>query len=346
VNKVHSDAVVVDCHNDLIQLVARARRFGKTGTLSTRWLPALRAGGINVQVLPIFVDDEYVPDAALRRTLLLIETIHREAAESGGEFVICGTGAEIDTAVAAGKIAIVIAFEGSSAVGDNVELFATVFRLGLRMASFSWFGRTMLADGSGEDEAGGRLTRAGVRALAELERLGIVMDISHLSRAGTESVLELATRPVVASHSSARSICNHHRNLDDAAIKGIAATGGVIGINFFPGFVSRENPTVDRLVDHIGHVAETAGIDHVGLGPDFIKESVEELFPDQPDLRMEGLDPRATIQGLDSPARLPAVTDALLRRGFTPPDVMKVLGGNFLRVFRDVMGRPGAGSGG
>jgi membrane dipeptidase len=336
-NEIHERPVIVECHNDLLLLIARARSIGKTNSLADRWVPALRKGGVNVQVLPISLDGE--AEATLRKTILLIEYLHRETEAAADEVILCATGTEIDAAVAEGKIALVLALEGSQAVGGDIELFTTFFRLGVRMASFTWFGRTMLGDGSGE-AAGGRLTSAGERAVGELEHLGVLLDISHLSEAGVEHVLELATRPVISSHSSARALCDHHRNLGDEQIRGIAATGGVIGINFFPAFIDPDQPTIDRVVDHIEHVANTAGLDHVGIGPDFVKEIVDELYPNQPDLRIEGLDPRATIAGLEGPQDLPALTEALLRRGFSEEDLKKILGANFLRVFRQVMGIP------
>lgn len=334
---IHERAVVVDCHNDLLLLVGRARSVGKVDTLSTRWLPALRTGGVDVQVLPISLDGE--AEATLRKTLLLIEHLRDEVETAADDAALCLSGADIEAALGANKVAFVLALEGSQAVGSDVELFHTFFRLGVRMASFTWFGRTMLGDGSGEN-TGGRLTRAGIRAVGVLESLGIILDVSHLSDAGVEHVLEIATRPVVASHSSARDVCEHHRNLTDEHIRAIADTGGVIGINFFAGFIDPDRPTVDRVVDHIEHTARVGGIDHVGIGPDFVKELVDEIFADQPVLRIEGLDPRATIPGLEGPQDLPALTAALSARGFSDGDIAKILGANFLRLFRDVMGTP------
>lgn len=340
-NEVHRNAVVVDCHNDLILMVERARRLGNPGTLAARWLPRLREGGVDVQVLPIHMDEAYLPESALRRTLLILEALHREAGAAPQETAVCRTGEEIDAAVAAGKVALVIALEGGQAIGRNPELIGTFFTLGVRMSSFTWFDRTFLADGSGEDGAGSRLTRAGVEALAEMERVGMVFDVSHLGRAGTEHALSIATRPVVASHSSARAIRDYHRNLDDELLKGVAATGGVVGINFFPGFIDLRIHTVDRIVDHIEHVAGVAGIDHVGLGPDFVKELYAETAPDELDIEWDGMRASDSIEGLEGPQDLPVLTDRLLERGFPAEDVAKILGANFLRVFRQVMGVPG-----
>ena len=142
-------------------------------------------------------------------------------------------------------------------------------RLGVRVASIAHWGRTALADGSGEDATGSRLTAPGVAALREMERLGMIFDVSHLGASGVAHVLELATRPVMATHSSARALRDHHRNLTDDQIRGVAATGGVICVNFLPGFLA-EDPadfTVDRLVDHIEHVAGVGRDRPRGPGP-------------------------------------------------------------------------------
>lgn len=336
--RLHHEAVVVDCHNDLILHVARERSFGRVDSFRDYWIPNLREGGVDVQVLPVYNEPEYFPEGTVRRTLKLIQLLHEEVAKNADQVALCGNGEEIDAALAEGRIALILSFEGSAAIGADVELFETFFRLGLRMASFSWFGRTLLADGSAEEQTGGRLTRAGVAALSEMERLGIVMDVTHLSIAGVDHVLELARRPVIASHSGARMIFDHHRNLYDEQIKGIAATGGVVGLVFFPGFIDPARPSVDRIVDHIVHISEIAGMDHVGIGPDFIGEYVASRYPNEPDLKIEGLDARAQIEGCFTSRDLPALTDALADRGFIEEDMRKVLGENFLRVFRAVMG--------
>jgi membrane dipeptidase len=338
--RLHQETDVVDCHADWILLIAKEVARGRPNPLGDRWVPHLRAGGVDVQVMPVFVEAEYLPEGALRRTLVLLELLHRQAALNPGEVVLATNGSEIDRGLRESKILLVAALEGSPAIGNDITLIETFFRLGVRMASFSWFGRTFLAEGSGEEDAGGRLTKAGVAAMAEMERLGMLMDVSHLSARSTDHVLEIATRPVVASHSSARAICDHHRNLSDEHLKGIATLGGVTGINFFHAFVDPENPTIDRLVDHIEHVASVAGVDHVGIGPDFVKEYFEEFYPNDPDLMIEGLRARVSIDGLETSSDLPALTAKMLDRGFSPGDVKKVLGENFLRVFREVMGVP------
>jgi membrane dipeptidase len=318
-----------------------ARRPGRwAGYFRENWLPQLRDGGVDVQVLPVFIDDDYRPEGALRQTLRMIEAAHRIAEGNPDEVALCLDGPALETTLAAGRIALVLALEGCPGIDADVELLATMHRLGVRVASLTHFGRTALADGSGEDSTGGRLTRAGVAALAEMERLGILFDVSHLGAAGVDHVLELATRPVIATHSSARALRDHHRNLSDAHLKEIAGGGGVVCVNFFAGFIDETEHTVDRLVDHLEHVAAVAGVDHVGIGPDFLKELEDEIWPAwRDDYVVEGIDVRSVIPGLEGPRGLPLITEALVRRGFAEDDVMKVLGGNVVRLFGAELGR-------
>lgn len=339
-----SRPVFVDCHNDFLLLFARERAVGHDDSLARRFIPQFRAAEIDVQVAPIYIEQEILPEAALRQTLRVIEQLKEEIESSDAPVALCGTGDEIDAAVMDGKLALVLALEGSHAVAGDIELFSTFFRLGVRMASFTWMGNTVLAGGSADGDPGAGLSRKGAGAVRVLEELGIVIDVSHLSARSTADVLALATRPVVASHSSARAVWDHHRNLLDEHIKEIAATGGVIGVTAIPEFTDPDRPTLDRVIDHISHIVETAGIDHVGIGTDFVKEYVDEVYATYPEVKMEGADLRATIEGLESPSDLPRLRRALAERGFADEDITKIVGENFLRVFHDVMGIPLTGT--
>lgn len=334
-----SGSVVVDGHNDWLLLMERELSLGRSGSLARRFLPQFREAGIDVQVTPIYIDPEFVPEGALRRTLLMIQHLKDEVALASDDVSLCLTGQGIDAAVTEGKLVLVLALEGSHAVGGDVSLFESLFHLGIRMASFTHFGNTMLAGGSADGDPGQGLSRLGVEALRTFERLGIVMDVSHLSAQSTDEILQQATRPLVASHSSPRSLRDHHRNLNDEHIKGIAALGGVIGVPAgIPGFIDPDEPTMDRVVDHVLRVAESVGFDHVGIGADFVREYFDEVYATYPEIVYLGEDVRATIEGLESPAGMPKLIETLEGRGVQGEDLVKVLGGNFLRVFREVMG--------
>ncbi len=337
---LHEQSIVVDTHNDLLMLCVRRKPADQGAYFRHVWLPRLRAGGVNIQVLPVFIDDDFRPEGALRQTLRMLEAGWRIAAENPDAVRICLTGADIDAALAGGLIALVLALEGCEAVGTDVALFATLHRLGVRIASFTHFRRTMLADGSAEDGTGSRLTEAGVEAVAICEALGIMLDVSHLGAACTDHLIELAARPVIASHSSASALRLHHRNLTDARLRGIAASGGVVGINVLATFIDENVHTLARVVDHIEHAASITGVDHVGLGPDFYKDVGEELHGPAAQSMDGGGTVISYVPGLEGPDGLPLITDELLRRGWSDGDIRQVLGGAFHDLFVRELGIP------
>ncbi|WP_331766929.1 membrane dipeptidase [Embleya sp. NBC_00896] len=342
--ELHARAVVADTHNDLLMAVVERPPERWASFFRERWLPQLRTGGVDIQVLPVFVDDQFRPEGALRRTLRMVECAHAIAEGNPDHVRLCLNGNDIDAALAEGRIALVLALESAPGVDADLELFRTLYRLGVRVASIAHWGRSPLGDGSGEDATGSRLTHAGVRALHEMERLGIVFDISHLGAGGVAHVLEIATRPLLASHSAARALCDHHRNLTDDQLRGVAGTGGVVCVNFVPDFLSteREKQTIDGIVDHIEHIVGVAGIDHVGIGPDFLREVLADIVPPccEGVDALTGLDSGTTLPGLDGPAELPALTQALVKRGFGESDILAILGGNVRRLFGAELGRP------
>jgi len=324
---------IADAHNDLLMLVQHFR--GDAGYFRRNWLPQLQAGQVATQVLPVYVDEEWLPELALRQTFRLIETA-LTTIESCAELMLCQEPGDVERALADGRIGIVLALEGCPAIGLDVELLRTMHRLGVRVASLTHFGRNSLADGSAEDDTQGRLTRAGVAAVELMQSLGMLVDVSHLSLAGTRHVLDVTRAPVLATHSSCRALRVHHRNLPDPELRAIAATGGVIGINFFPLFIAEGPPSIGSVVDHVEHAVAVAGVDHVGLGPDFTREIATVLYGG--DHVIEGCDMAASVPGLAGPADLPALAAALSERGFGPADVTAVMGGNLRRLLNESIG--------
>ena len=325
--------LVADAHNDLLMLVARRPPHRWASYFREHWYPQLRAGGIGLQVLPVFVDDEFRPDGALRESLRMIEAAHRVADANADVVALCRTGPDVTAAIASGRIALVLALEGCPQIDTDIELLETFARLGVRIVSFTHFGRSALGDGSAENGTGSRLTRAGVDAVQLLESLDVLIDVSHLGRGGVEHVLELATGPVIATHSAANAIHAHHRNLTDDQLKGIAATGGVVCVNLYAGYLTSEPPALRHVVDHVQHVIDTAGEAHVGIGSDFVAELFAEKVPtcDRP-LIIEGTNAEVFVPGLEGPAGLPLIRDALLERGCPDSVVRAVLGSNLERI--------------
>lgn len=321
---------VVDLHNDLILLVDHFDQRGRADYFGEFWLPELRAGGVGVQVLPIYLDPAFQSEGALRRTLLLVERIHR-LAERYPEVVVCETGADIGAARTAGRIALVIALEGAHALGQDAELIRTMHRVGVRVVSLAHLGRTMLADGSGlDDSSRGGVTPEGLRVLAEMERLGMVFDVSHLGVAGVDDVLAHATRPLLATHSGCRAVADVHRNLSDAQLRAIGDLGGVVGIAAaIPPYVDPAKPDTARVVDHIEHVASVASIDAVGLGPDFVDDYYQEIYGGW---QIPGIEVTWSPSEIRRPSDLPLLTAEMRRRGHAEADIAKVMGGNARRV--------------
>ena len=334
---LHHDAVVADCHNDLILLVDHFDNRGNRKHFEEFWLPELKAGGINIQILPICLEEAFQSEGGLRRTLLLVERIHALAAEYPQDIAVCLTPADIDSALAAGRIACLIALEGAHGIGQDPAIIHTMHRVGVRVVSLAHWGRTFLADGSGfDDSSRSRLTPQGIEVFKQMEELGIVFDISHLGLGGVENVLDLATKPFLATHSACLGITDIHRNLGDTQIKRIAELGGVIGVAAaVPYFIDPTSPSAERVVDHIEHIIQIAGIDHVGLGPDFIDDYYQQVFGGWVLPADLGEHHHAEIS---RPSDLPKITAALLQRGFAEHDIRKILGENVLRVLRQSLG--------
>jgi len=225
---------------------------------------------------------------------------------------------EIIEANRTGNVAALLSIEGAEPLMGDLGVLRIFYKLGVRMLSFTWNWRTPFADGLSAKRAESKLTDLGIKALLEVERLGIVFDVSHLSDSCFWDVVDVKRGPFIASHSNCRVVCDHQRNLTDDMIKALADHGGVMGMNFAPAFVDKKKATVERLVDHIDHIVDLVGIDHVGLGSDF-----------------DGIG--STPEGLEDVTKMPNITRELVRRGYTDEDIEKVLGGNHLRVFEEVL---------
>lgn len=305
-----SNLSVADCHNDLLMGVQHLRERGHADPFGDFWLPQLRAGNVSLQVLPIYTEDQFAGEAALRRCLLLLESAYEMADKHSDDVQIVLTKEDLRSCLSAGKIALVLAIEGAEPVGRDLSVLSTLFRSGIRMASMTWNRRTMLADGTGEADTGGRLTSLGIDAVQEFERLGLILDVSHLSEAGFWHVAELATKPFIASHSSCRALHDHPRNLTDKQMRAIAQSGGFVALNAFGGFLA-SNPSINDYVKHVSHAADILGAEHVALGPDFIVDVAQTVDPIFTGLMVD-IENLPILPDFQRPADLPALGQRLI----------------------------------
>jgi membrane dipeptidase len=328
---------LVDSHNDFATAIAARRAGGVYNSLATYWLPRFRDGGVALVVAPIWISSLFVPEGALRRAVQVVDGLLAEIDGCADEVALVTSFAEIERARASGKVGVLLAFEGAEPLGHDLSALRLFYAVGLRMMSLTWSRRNAFGDGAWENDSRGGLTRLGRAAVAEMDRLGIIVDVSHASDRTARDLLEVAVGPVIASHSNARALREHPRNLPDDLLKAVADTDGVIGVTAVPGFISDAPATIEKWVDHLQYVIDLVGIAHVGIGADFIHH-VEELGGV---LEISGWGPDwgklPRFEGMLSPEDLPALTAELCRRGFAEADIRRIYHENYWRVFERVL---------
>ena len=332
-DRLHRQAVV-DCHSDVLCDVARRRAAGESGVLERLHLPRWREAGVDVVVAALYVEEEPKPDRALRRAVTMLGAGLDDLSESAG-VVLCQTGEELDRAFARGQVGLVLGIEGGECVQDGVESLRVFAELGVRVFGLTWNQRNMLAEGIGEERANGGLTELGRAMVAQANRLGILLDVSHLSVKSFWDLIEASQPPVIASHSNAKALCRHRRNLDDDQIRAVAEQGGFIGVNAVAEFLddNPEQASLERALDHIDHIAGLVGPEHVALGPDFV-----DFLRTGPVAWPSGLIGTSGPVGFATITDLPNVTDGLVRRGYGETAVRGILGGNALAMLRVALG--------
>jgi membrane dipeptidase len=359
--EIHSRAFVVDGHNDLPWRyrtefasnldgfdLAQRNEDGHTD------IPRLREGGVGAQFFAAYVPSEYEGGMA-RYALEQIDLIKRIAARYP-DFEVAYSAEDVWRIVDSGKIATLIAIEGGHTIENSLSVLRMFHELGVRYMTLTHGSNTDWADAATDQPRHGGLSEFGEDVVREMNRLGMLVDISHISAEAMDDVLRVSEAPVIASHSGALAINDHPRNVPDDVLRRVAENNGVVMVNFYSGFVvpeaadlvrdlfdvmrelmarygddeaaleaarhtwSEENPiprgTVSDLVDHIDHIVQVAGIDHVGLGSDF-----------------DGI--TVSPEGLEDVSKFPAITEELVRRGYSESDIAKVLGANVLRAMAE-----------
>lgn len=353
---LHRRALVIDTHSDLpMRMLDEGLEIGERRTAGHQDLPRMAEGGLDVEFVALFVPGREDQGGKLRRALELYAVVADSVERHAGTVGLARSPAEVRALQAAGKIAFVLCLEGGHALEKSVGVLRAFHGLGIAYVTLTHMDTNGLADSATDEPRWNGLSPEGRAIVAEMNRLGMMVDVAHLSDRAFWDVIELSAAPPLATHSSARALAPSPRNLDDAMIRALAARGGTVQIAFGSSFlhpawaargeeVMRILKTADGtdtarfysvwdelnaadplpeavledLVRHIDHVAQLAGVDHVGLGSDW--EGVAHV-------------PR----GIDDVTRLPDLTEALVRRGYSDADVEKVLGGNLMRVWQEVL---------
>lgn len=364
--KLQTESLVIDGHNDLPWELRRkdsGASFREIDLLRPQKnlhtdLPRLRKGGIGAQFWSAWVPTDTAKKCtAVRTTLEQIDTIHRMVKQYPNDFEMASGPADIDRIHKAGKIASLIGVEGGHSIDGSLGVLRDFYRLGVRYMTLTHGESLDWADSATDKPKCGGLSPFGEQVIAEMNAMGMMVDLSHVSPDCMKAALRVTKAPVIFSHSSARGIADHPRNVPDDVLKLVKSNNGVVMVNFYSGFVVPEgaramqkmfevgrelkkkfpddeakyneamrawakenaypNGTVHIVVDHIEHIIKTAGIDHVGLGSDY--DGITKV-PDQ----------------LEDVSTYPVITQEMLNRGYKPEEIKKLLGGNLMRVFRDV----------
>lgn len=361
-DRLHREALVWDCHNDLsYRILYEGLDIGRRLPAGHVDIPRLKEGGVDVQTVALFVQNFLYPDKCARQAFQLLEATRQAIAKNSDAVELARTGSDVERIVREGRIAMPLAIEGGHAIENDLGLLRKFHELGVSSMTLTHNISHDWADSSADKPRWNGINDLGRRVVREMNRLGMVIDLSHASDAAFFQVLEATSDPVICSHSGCRAINPHRRNLSDDMLRALAKNGGVVGVVFVLNYlrsdyaeamnelraVARpwfdrlpavedidlriaidhlsqgrdwplENlPTIEDVLDHIDHAVKVAGVDHVGLGAD--------MYPRTPS--------PVGIRGVHD---YPNITRGLKKRGYSDEAVRKIMGGNFLRVWKAV----------
>lgn len=318
---LHRRFPVIDGHCDsILDSFEGKRRLAQAADQGHLDFVRARQAGMAAQIFALWPAPSTY-DLPSRRVLQLLDRLLEEVEGAPGQVLLVRRAADVETAFQEGRLGVLVGIEGGEALEESLAHLHAYHRLGVRVLGLVWNHRNALADGAMEWETGGGLTRFGKQVVREMNRLGMLVDAAHLPPAGFRDVLAVAAAPVLFTHGNCRTLFDHPRNLSDDQIRALAGQGGVFGISYVNAFMCPEGQqsTVATVADHFDHVCQLLGnADHVALGSDW-----------------DGT--RTVPTGLEDVGGLPNLTAELLRRGYGEGDLEKILGGNYLRVFRQVL---------
>jgi membrane dipeptidase len=313
---------MIDGHSDwLLDIADTKRSFFDQSDIGHVDLPRLREGQISAMMCAAFVRNEDLPYQALIQTLRMVDRLRRIVDQSNGAVQLIERYEDLERARKDGAFGAILHYEGAEAIDPEFAVLRLSYALGLRSIGLTWSRSNIFAEGVGDHNRERGLTYLGKELIRKCNQLGILVDVSHLNIAGFWDVLDTTSVPVVASHSNARAICDHERNLYDDQIKALAANGGLMGINFARQFLvegasNPEDVSLDAMVDHVDHIVNLVGIDHVALGSDY--------------------DGAGMPADLYDAAQLPRLIQKLRDRGYDDASIQKFGRDNWLRVLRAV----------
>lgn len=310
--------MIVDFHCDTLYLIEKDNRdITKKNDKGHIDLIRLDEGMVHLQVFATFVEPEYMRKDAAAKTLKMIDKLY-QLMEKTDKIKLILRGKDVDEAKSENKLGALLSIEGGEALEGDLSLLRMFYKLGVRAMTLTWSLRNDLGDGIlGSDNYG--ITAFGKDVIKEMNRLGMIVDVSHLNERGFWDAINICEKPLIASHSDCKALCRHPRNLSDEQIKAIADKGGVIGINFCPNFLrDDDNASIEDVLDHIEHIVNLVGINHVGFGSDF--DGIEK-----------------TPLGLDDVASFPKILDGLKKRGFSDDEINSISHVNFERIIKEIL---------
>lgn len=325
-----------DAHSDMLQFAIEERSIGEEAVLEREFLPGMGENNIDYRVAAISIPKRLLPEMALRRALKMAALLH-ETVDRSEAFELATTNEDIVNASQSDAHTLIMGMEGAEPLQGDPDLLDIFHRLGLRLLTLTHARRNKLADGAfyTPRKAGteGGITDIGVTVIERAFESGIGIDVSHLNETGFWDVIDIATEPIVASHSNCKAIQDVSRNLTDDQLQAVANTGGVIGLAIVGDFIG-ENPSLEDFLDHVDHAVDTVGIDHVGFGFDF----ADYLAKYRPSWDPEEIPFGGTgVPRVEDDNQVKNIGPALRERGYTDDEVTKLTHENFLRLFETIL---------
>jgi membrane dipeptidase len=319
---IHNHAFVIDLHNDILEQMAAGGfnyNMGVRNTINQLDFPRMREGGLDAQQFSIWVNPTTYPTNQFARAMQFMDSMKAQFQRNSTTIGLAVTANQIDSISQFGKLVAVLLVEGGHHIEDNLNNLRSLYEKGVRCMTITWNNSTSWATSAqSSNSATVGLNDFGRQVIRTMDSLGMIIDISHVGIKTVDDILAASKNPIIASHSGCKGLCNHYRNLSDAQIVSIAQRGGVIGVVFHRTFLTGTSyANIDTVIKHIDYIKNLVGIDYISLGSDFDGGIIAPV-------------------GLNDVASLPALTAALLQKGYSRRDVRKILGENYLRVFRVV----------